>query len=325
MIELIPPSPAVLAIVGPTGSGKTALGVSVAETLQTEIISADSMQFYRHMAIGTGAPSKDEQERVRHHFVGFLEPNEDFSAGAFADRAREVLSRLNTEGKTAVVVGGSGLYVRALLTGLFSGPGKNDEVRARLHEEAAAQGIAALYARLREVDAGYADIINSNDLRRIVRALEVHEITGRPLSELHREHRESVQSLDALVIGLNHHDRSVLYARIEARVDQMMADGLLDEVQHLVERGYGPDIERLRSLGYREMAAHLRGEYTQEEASLLMKRNTRRYAKRQLSWFRHEPDVQWLEVEAGMDLVREVMRRLELHHPRTLIATPEEL
>ena len=308
-IDLHSPSPAVLAIVGPTGSGKTALGVRVAEALHTEIISADSMQFYRHMAIGTGAPTAEERQRVRHHFVDFLEPNEDFSAGKFAELARDIVDRLNAEGKTAVVVGGSGLYVRALLGGLFSGPGKDDAVRARLHEEALVLGNDALYARLQEVDAAYASVINPNDLRRIVRALEVFELAGRPLSVLHREHREASKSLESLVVGLNH-DRAALYARVEARVDQMLAAGLIEEVQHLLDLGYGADIERLRSLGYREMTACLRGECTREEAVELMKRNTRRYAKRQLSWFRREPGIEWLDASDDTDLVTEILQRL---------------
>lgn len=288
----------VLAVVGPTASGKTALALDLAERLDTEIVSADSMQFYRGMEIGTGAPIAPELARVRHHFIGFLRPDEAFSAGAYEIAARDVVAALNARGKTAVVVGGSGLYVSALIDGLFPGPGKDETVRARLQAEAEDAGVGELYARLAAVDNDYARTINPNDLRRIVRALEVFELTGRPLSALHREHRESERSLNAVQVGLDY-PRDELYARIEARVDQMLASGLVAEVERLIDEGYGADIERLRSLGYREMAAYLRGESTLDEAVELMKRNTRRYAKRQLTWFRGDPRVKWLK--AGGD------------------------
>jgi tRNA dimethylallyltransferase len=288
----------ILAIVGPTASGKSALAVRVAERLDTEIVSADSMQFYRGMEIGTAAPTPEELARVRHHFVGFLRPDEEFSAGMFEVAAREVVAGLNARGKTAVVVGGSGLYVSALIDGLFPGPGKDETVRARLQAEAEEAGVGELYTCLQSVDPDYARAINSNDLRRIVRALEVFELTGRPLSALHREHRESEQPMEAVQAGLDY-DREELYVRIEARVDLMIRQGLVDEVRRLIDEGYAAEIERLRSLGYREVAAYLRGETTLEEAVELMKRNTRRYAKRQLTWFRGDPRVQWIKAGAG--------------------------
>ena len=288
----------ILAIVGPTASGKSALAVAVAERLGTEIVSADSMQFYRGMEIGTAAPTADELGRVQHHFVGFLRPDEAFSAGAYEVAARDVVAGLNARGKTAVVVGGSGLYVSALIDGLFPGPGKDETVRARLQTEAEEAGVGELYGRLESVDLDYARAINPNDLRRIVRALEVFELTGRPLSALHREHRESERPIESVQAGLDY-ARDELYARIDARVDQMLEQGLVDEVKRLIDDGYVAEIERLRSLGYREMAAYLRGETSLEEAVELMKRNTRRYAKRQLTWFRGDSRVQWLKAGGG--------------------------
>lgn len=282
-----------VAVVGPTASGKTSLAIRLAESLRTEIISADSMQFYRGMEIGTAAPKKEERALVKHHFVGFLDPSENFSAGAFEVMARDTISALNTQGKTAVVVGGSGLYISALIDGLFPGPGKDESIRARLHEQAEEDGVPSLYGRLLEVDPEYAGVINFNDLRRIVRALEVYEIAGEPLSKLHREHRESAKPLDAVQIGLDC-PRDELYARIDARVDEMLSVGLLDEVQALLDAGQWHHIERLRSLGYREMASYLRGECSLDEATELMKRNTRRYAKRQLTWFRGDPRIHWI-------------------------------
>lgn len=289
----VPARPQVIAVAGPTASGKTSLAIELARRLETEIISADSMQFYRGMAIGTAAPTPEEQARAPHHFVGFLDPSEDFSAGAFEVVAREVVHGLNATGRTAIVVGGAGLYVRALIDGLFDGPGKDEAIRMRLHAQAREHGVAALYEHLQARDPEYAAAIGPNDLRRIVRALEVYEIAGRPLSVLHREHRAAREPLDAMWVALDY-PREELYARIDTRADAMIAQGFPEEVQALLDRDYLPHIERLRCLGYRELAAHLLGDLSLEEAIALTKRNTHHYAKRQLSWFRHEPRVQWL-------------------------------
>ena len=305
--------PNLLAVVGPTASGKTSLAVRLAERLDTEIVSADSMQFYKGMEIGAGAPTADELNRVKHHFVSFLDPSEDFSAGAYEEMAREVVAGINARGKIAVVAGGSGLYISALIDGLFQGPGKDESIRNRLQDEAEDLGVPGLYARLQQADPDYARVINQNDLRRIVRALEVFELRGAALSALHREHHESTKSLDAVQLALNY-PRDVLYARINARVDRMLEQGLLKEVQSLMARGYAGHIERLRSLGYREIAAHLRGECTLDAAIELMKQNTRRYAKRQLTWFRGDPRIHWMPVAdqtAEAELVESALRLLD--------------
>jgi tRNA dimethylallyltransferase len=266
--------------------------------LATEIISADSMQFYKGMSIGTSAPAALELTRVKHHFVGFLDPSEDFSAGRFEIMAREIVASLNAKGKVAVVVGGSGLYVSALIDGLFQGPSKDESIRKRLQDEAEEYGVPGLYARLENIDPDYARIINRNDLRRIVRALEVFERTGAPMSVLHREHRESAPSIEAVQVALDC-PRNELYRRINVRVDRMLREGFVGEVQALIHNGYADDIERLRSLGYREIAAYLRNECSLEEAAERIKQNTRRYAKRQLTWFRGDPRVHWLPAPAG--------------------------
>ena len=307
-------SPSLIAVVGPTASGKTALAIRIAQELESEIISADSMQFYRGMEIGSGAPTPEQLAAVPHHFVGFLDPSDDFSAGMFETQARAIVERLNGEGKIAVVVGGSGLYVSALIDGLFPGPGKDESIRQQLHDQAEESGgVAKLYARLQEVDPDYARTINANDLRRVVRALEVHAITGTPLSVLHREHREATESMDAVQVALDW-PRDVLYARIESRIDDMLQRGLVAEVQTLLDNGHAANIERLRSLGYREIAAHLRGEMSLEEAVELMKRNTRRFAKRQLTWFNSDDRIEWIEITAECtedDLVEEALSLLE--------------
>ncbi len=201
---------------------------------------------------------------------------------------------LNARGKTAVVVGGSGLYIQALIDGLFDGPGKVPAIRERLEAEAEEKGPEALHLRLESVDPEYAARIEKTDLRRIVRALEVHEVTGRPLTELHREHRERTKSLDAVQVALDW-PREQLYERINARVDAMLEAGFVEEVGRLIEEGYGEDLIRHRSIGYREIAAHLRGESSLEEAVGLMKMFSRRYAKRQLTWFRGDSRIHWLD------------------------------
>ncbi len=283
-----------VAVVGPTGSGKTALAIDLAEHLGSEIISADSMQFYRGMEIGTAAPTDEELKRVKHHFVGHLTPSDEMSAGNYLLASRAVMEDLNARGKTAVVVGGSGLYIQALIDGLFDGPGKVPAIRERLEAEAEEKGPEALHLRLESVDPEYAARIEKTDLRRIVRALEVHEVTGRPLSELHREHRERTKSLDAVQVALDW-PRKLLYERINARVDAMLEAGFVEEVERIIEEGYGEDLIRHRSIGYREIAAHLRGESSLEEAVELMKMYSRRYAKRQLTWFRGDSRIHWLD------------------------------
>lgn len=288
----------VIAVVGPTASGKTALGLDLALRLDSEVISADSMQVYRGMEIGTAAPTPQQLALVKHHFIGILDPGEAFSAGMFERMARQVVKSLNIQGKIAVVAGGAGLYVRALLEGLFPGPEKNDAIRSRLHLEAEAEGVPRLYARLKACDRDYADLINENDLRRIVRALEVYELTGQPLSKLHAEHQEAAMPLDAVQVAFDW-PREELYARIDARVDHMLEQGFAEEVRALLDRGYEKHLYRLRSLGYREFADYFTGRKTYEEAVRAMKQNTRRFAKRQLTWFRADPGIHWMKPESG--------------------------
>jgi tRNA dimethylallyltransferase len=285
---------AILAVVGPTASGKTSLAIALAKRLDTEIISADSMQVYRGMEIGTSAPTLDEQAQVKHHFVGVCDPGEVFSAGEFERRSRILVDDMNARGRIAVVAGGSGLYVSALIDGLFDGPSKDEGIRERIQREADTAGIEPLYARLEAIDPEYSAIISPTDLRRIARALEVYELTGRPITVLHREHRERTESLESVQVAL-HYPREVLYARVNARVDVMIAQGFVDEVERLLAAGRERHLMRIKSLGYREIVAYLRGEQSLDEAVELMKRNTRRYAKRQLTWFRGDPRVRWID------------------------------
>lgn len=283
-----------VAVVGPTGSGKTRLAIELAQRLNTEIISADSMQFYRGMEIGTAAPTAEEQAEAKHHFVSFLQPNEEMAAGQYQRIAREKALELRRQGRTPVLVGGSGLYISAFIDGLFDGPAREQSVRDRLRADAAAQGNAVLMERLRAVDPAYADMLTSeNDLVRVVRALEVYEVTGRPFSDWHREHQATLEPWDVAQAALLW-DRDALYERINRRVGEMVAQGWRDETQRLIDAGYEADIYRLKALGYQEMAAHLRGECTLEETVAATQQHHRRYAKRQMTWFRGDARVDWL-------------------------------
>ncbi|MBX7256797.1 MAG: tRNA (adenosine(37)-N6)-dimethylallyltransferase MiaA [Candidatus Hydrogenedentes bacterium] len=299
----------ILAVVGPTGSGKTALAIEVARRLNTEIISADSMQVYRGMEIGTAAPTAEQLAAVKHHFVGVLEPDCEFSAGEFQRQARMVVDTLNARGKVAVVAGGSGLYVNALIDGLFDGPPKDDTIREELHREA--ESGAPLYEQLQSVDPEYAAIILPGDLRRIVRALEVYRLTGQPMSRLHREHRERTHAYSAVLVALDF-PREELYRRINERVDAMVAAGFVEEVRALLERGYRSEVERLRSVGFREMAAYIDGKQTLAEAIETTKQQTRRFAKRQLTWFRADDRIHWLPVTGSSFTEAHVEQALRL-------------
>ena len=290
----------VLVIVGPTAVGKSALSVSVAEMLDTEIISADSMQVYSGMSIGVAAPSAQDLARVRHHFVGIIEPDERFSAADFARRAMDVVRELHAQQKIPLVVGGSGLYVRALVHGIFPGPPADKRLRQQLKEVAAEKGSRHLYQRLKMVDPASAKKIHPRDVRRLVRALEVLELTGIPISELQHKYRDAGPDLDVVLVGIER-QRSDLYNRIDERVERMFELGLIAEVTDLLERGYGNEIDRVRPLGYPEVKAYLFGEIDLDRAKYLVKRNSRRYAKRQHTWFKHDPGIRWFRFKPDED------------------------
>ena len=295
-------NPGVVVIVGPTAVGKTQLAVEVADRLGTEIVSADAVQVYRGFSIGTAAPTEDEQSRVVHHLVGTVDPHDHYSAARFARDARTVIDRLQEDGRMPVVVGGSGLYLRALVDGLFPGPNADKAVRDRLRREADEHGVHALHRRLAEVDPVAAGKIGTNDLRRIVRALEIFELSGRPISEMQREHREAARdTLDARWFGLTM-DRKELYRRIDERVERMCAEGFVDEVQALIDGGYAGDIDRIGALGYREIKRYIDGEIEIDTAKSLIARDTRRYAKRQMTWFRRNDRIHWFTVTESTDL-----------------------
>lgn len=281
-------------IVGPTGSGKTALALEVAERIGAEILNADSRQLYRGMDIGTAKPSPEERRRVAHHLIDVRWPDEPVDVAAFVAMAREAIADIAGRGRRILVVGGSGLYLRVLRGGIFSGPPASPELRRELEALAAERGIGFLHDRLAEVDAAAASRIQRNDLYRIVRALEVYRLTGVPISVHQQRHRFAAGEYETLTVGIDV-ERKRLYEAIERRFDAMLEAGLVDEVRALLARGYNPDRPPLSTIGYREIAAFLRGEMEFQEAVEAAKRESRRLAKRQLTWFRREPEILWVK------------------------------
>jgi tRNA dimethylallyltransferase len=284
----------IVIIVGPTASGKSDLAVRLAEHFGGEIVNADSMQLYRGLDIGTAKPSPELRHRVPHHLIDIADPDQEFSASDFRREAAKAIADISGRGKRAFIVGGTGLYIRALLQGLVDSPSGAGDVRLELEEEARQLGNEALLGELAKVDPVTAERLHPNDLVRIIRALEVYRMTGNPISKQRSSHGFSGDYYSPLKLGLTV-ERGELYKRIDRRVERMMGDGLVDEVQTLLERGFSPQLKALRSIGYRHICAYLSGEYTLVEGVRLMQRDTRRYAKRQMTWFRNDKEINWVE------------------------------
>lgn len=284
----------ILIVCGPTASGKSHLAVRLAQVLDAEIVNADSMQIYRGMDVGTAKPSVDQQGGIRHHLIDIIDPDEQFSAADYSAAADEVIRDIQRRGKRVVVVGGTGLYIRALVHGLVDSPSGEGALRQSLQEEAVRLGNHAMLAKLRLVDPELAATLHPNNLVRIIRALEVHRLTGIPLSLYQKQHAFAQRRYNALQVGISV-ERKVLYQRIDERVEQMLSCGLVAEVKTLANAGFSRDDKALRSIGYKEIAACLHGEVSLEEAVRLIKRDTRHYAKRQLTWFNADPDILWFE------------------------------
>jgi tRNA dimethylallyltransferase len=283
----------VVAIGGPTASGKSALATLLADLIPMEIINFDSMQIYKGMDIGTAKPGSVELEKVRYHLLDLRDPDEPFSVGLYIPLFRETALEIAGRHRLPVAVGGTGLYLRGALGGLFEGPERDDDLRSEMRDmENDDPGV--LYRVLAEKDPETASRTMPGDLVRIIRALEVYELTGAPISELQKEHAFRDRPFDAALFCLDP-PRDILYRWIDERVDRMMGEGLLGEVERLREKGYSRELTSMKALGYRELLAHLDGETSEAEAVEHIKRNTRRYAKRQLTWFRGEEGVKWLE------------------------------
>lgn len=286
-------------LTGPTAVGKTALSVKLAKQIGGEIISADSMQVYRHMDIGSAKIRKEEMEGVPHHLIDILLPEEEFNVFIFKKRAKEALTEIYERGHIPIIAGGTGFYIQALLYDIdFEAEEENTaNIRKTLEAEAVKEGgIQRLHEKLREVDPVSAEEIHENNVKRVIRALEYFELNGRPISEHNKEQRQKESAYHSCYFVLND-DRARLYDRIDRRVDIMLADGLVEEVRRLKDMGYHRGLVSMQGLGYKEILSFLEGECSLEEAVYLIKRDSRHFAKRQLTWFRREKDVIWIDKE----------------------------
>jgi tRNA dimethylallyltransferase len=294
-------------ILGPTGTGKSRLAIELAEEFGGEIISADSMQVYRYMDIGTAKPTAAERERIKHHLIDVVNPDEPFHAGLYRAMGRKTIDQLFQNNQPAWVVGGTGLYIRAITQGLFPSPKIEPGVREKLKREANEKGAEVLYERLKEVDPKTSGKLHPHDLFRIVRALEVFFATGVPISFYREQHGFGERPYLTLKIGLEV-GRETLYRRIEQRVDRMIEQGLLEEVKHLIELGYHSELKPMQGLGYKEMIQYLAGEIGWDEAIRRIKRDTRHYAKRQWTWFKADPEVHWCDATSNRQEIIALIR-----------------
>ena len=297
-------------LTGPTAVGKTALSIELAKKINGSIISADSMQVYRHMDIGSAKVKPEEMNGVKHYLIDEFEPDEEFHVVKFVERAKEHLEEIYAEEKIPIIAGGTGFYIQALLYDIdFTEQECDEAYRAELEQLAAEKGKEYLYEILKEVDPEYAQIVHFNNVKRVIRALEYHKETGHKLSEHNKEQRQKDSPYNFAYFVL-YHDREVLYDRINRRVDLMMEDGLLEEVKGLIEEGYTKDLVSMQGLGYKEFFDYFNGEMSLEETVDKVKRDTRRFAKRQLTWFRREKEVVWLnkkEYEQEKNLLDSVL------------------
>ncbi len=285
--------PLLVVVLGPTASGKTALSLALAERFQGEIVNCDSVATYREFEIGTAKPGAAERARVPHHLVDFVDPAHYITAGEYARQARKVIAEINSRGHLPIVVGGTGLYLRALLEGLFPGPQRSEELRERLRERVATRGSSYLYQILRRLDRAATEKIHANDAPKLIRAIEVCLASRQKMTELWQQQgRDPLRGFRILRLGLDP-ERNVLYDRINRRAQHMFDGGLIEETQNLLQK-YGTTARPLASLGYKQAVQFVRGELAREQALQAAQQAHRNYAKRQLTWFRREPEVKWL-------------------------------
>ncbi len=302
----------VIVIVGPTAVGKTRVSIELAKRIGGEIISADSMQVYRYMDIGTAKPTLDEMEGIKHYLIDVVHPKDEFNAAKYRDMALECIREVTGKNKIPIIVGGTGLYVSTVVDNIeFSETIADKEYREKLQETADNLGTGILYEQLRQVDSKAAEKIHPNDTRRIIRALEVYKFTGKPISYHQKVSRRNPPEYDFIIIGLTM-DRAKLYERINLRVDKMVAEGLEDEVRGLVDLGVDFKDTSMQGLGYKEMAQYCLGTKSREEVIETIKRDSRRYAKRQLTWFRRDERILWIDADAQLEtILKKILNYLE--------------
>lgn len=282
-------------LTGPTAVGKTALSIALAKAIGGEIISADSMQVYRHMDIGSAKVTPEEMEGVPHYLIDVLEPDQEFNVVVFQELAKQAAAKIYSRGHIPIVVGGTGFYIQALVYDIdFTENDEDTAFRRTLEEQAKREGAEALYERLRAVDPESCESIHAHNIKRVIRAIEFYEKTGKKISEHNREQRQNDSPYNFAYFVLND-DREEIYERINGRADLMMAQGLVEEVRALRESGCRKDMVSMQGLGYKELLSYLEGEISLEEAVYLIKRDTRHFAKRQLTWFRREKEVIWVD------------------------------
>jgi len=300
----------VIVIFGPTASGKTKLSIEFAKEIGAEIISADSMQIYKFMDIGTAKPTEEEMDGIKHYMIDEVYPDEEFSVAKFKKLALEYIKEIISKGKIPIIVGGTGLYINSLIYNIdFSEVETDWELRNKLKKEADEKGNAYLHEKLKAIDPDAAEKIHVNDVKRIIRAIEVYESTGKTISHLQKISRLKPPEYNYIKFGLAM-NRARLYDRINKRVDVMLENGLVDEVKKLVELGYDKNAIAMQGLGYKEILAYLRGECSLAEAVEILKRETRRYAKRQITWFKRIEDVCWIDMD-NFNNNREIIENLK--------------
>ena len=295
-------------VLGPTAVGKSECAIELARQFDMEIINADSMQVYRGMDIGSAKPSPDQRTLVTHHLIDIKNPDEEFSAAQFRKEALNCIESLHRKGKKPLVVGGTGLYIRALTRGLFPAPRADHSLREKLREQEKNKGKWYLHQELTKIDPASASRIHPNDTFRIIRALEVFHLTGKSISEQHQKHQFKESYFDVLKLGLMR-DRKELYSRIEKRVDRMVDSRLVEEVKNLLAKGNSPTIKPFQSLGYKQILGFLQGETDLDEAVRLIKRNTKRYAKRQITWFKKDLEIQWITLPQQSSQIGETIKK----------------
>ena len=298
-----------LCLLGPTAVGKTEIAIQLAQRLDAEIISVDSRQIYRQMDIGTAKPTLEEQQAARHHLIDCIDISQPFSVADYQSLVDAAIADIQNRGKQVLLVGGAGLYFRAIVDGLFEGPGADPALREQLGQEAARHGVEVLHERLRVCDPASADRIHPNNIVRVIRALEVYELTGTSMSELQQQWHPEKQRYPFIAFCLTM-PRALIYRRIEQRVDMMLANGLIAEVETLLAAGYTRDTVALQSFGYRELIDYLDGNCTYMEAVSQLKQNTRRFAKRQLTWFRKDTRLEWIDRESTPNVVSHILKKV---------------